>query len=152
MRILFRDFHWTESVGNGTAQLRKSVRPISVRSGVNADKSGECRPDTSGRKNADRASDQDRGEKSYVWYPIYLVEQPYSMVTIWLQWDRRLDVLFNSRYYSYTIVGVYEYEESDTGFSSSSSEEYTETTHVSATCRQHWIRPIIPMATVSLPF
>ena len=38
-----------------------------------------------------------------------------------------VDVLFNSRYYTYTIVGVYKYEESDMGFSSS-SEEDTETT------------------------
>ena len=38
-----------------------------------------------------------------------------------------VDVLFNNRYYSYTIVGVYQYEESDMGFSTS-SEEDTETT------------------------
>lgn len=40
---------------------------------------------------------------------------------------KTLDVLFEDRYYSYTIVGVYEYEASDMGFSSSSDED-TETT------------------------
>lgn len=40
---------------------------------------------------------------------------------------KTLDVLFDDRYYSYTIVGVYEYEASDMGFSSSSDED-TETT------------------------
>lgn len=40
---------------------------------------------------------------------------------------KTLDVLFDDRYYSYTIVGVYEYEESDMGFTSSSDED-TETT------------------------
>ena len=61
-----------------------------------------------------------------------------------------VDVLFNSRYYTYTIVGVYKYEESDMGFSSS-SEEDTETILI-CLCRQQKIRPIIPMATASLPF
>ncbi len=37
-----------------------------------------------------------------------------------------VDVLFNDRYYTYTIVGVYEYEASNMGFSSA-SEEDTET-------------------------
>lgn len=37
-----------------------------------------------------------------------------------------VDVLFNDRYYTYTIVGVYEYEASDMGFSSTSDED-TET-------------------------
>lgn len=37
-----------------------------------------------------------------------------------------VDVLFNDRYYTYTIVGVYEYEASDMGFSSASDED-TET-------------------------
>lgn len=39
---------------------------------------------------------------------------------------KTVDVLFDSRYYTYTIVGVYEYEASSAGFSSS-SEEDTET-------------------------
>ena len=61
-----------------------------------------------------------------------------------------VDVLFNSRYYTYTIVGVYKYEESDMGFSSS-SEEDTETT-LYLPLQTAKIRPIIPMATASLPF
>lgn len=40
---------------------------------------------------------------------------------------KTLDVLFDNRYYRYTIVGIYEYETSDMGFSSSSDED-TETT------------------------
>ena len=40
---------------------------------------------------------------------------------------KEVDVLFGDRYYSYTIVGVYEYEESAMGFSSVSDED-TETT------------------------
>lgn len=41
---------------------------------------------------------------------------------------QKLDVLFNNRYYSYTIVGVYEYEEST--FSSSSSEDTVTTMYL----------------------
>lgn len=40
---------------------------------------------------------------------------------------KTVDVLFNDRYYTYTIVGVYKYEASDMGFSSTSDED-TETT------------------------
>lgn len=36
---------------------------------------------------------------------------------------KTVDVLFDDRYYTYTIVGVYEYEASDMGFSSSSEED-----------------------------
>jgi len=39
---------------------------------------------------------------------------------------KTVDVLFDSRYYTYTIVGIYEYEASDMGFSGT-SEEDTET-------------------------
>ena len=41
---------------------------------------------------------------------------------------QKLDVLFNNRYYSYIIVGVYEYEES--AFSSSSSEDTVTTMYM----------------------
>ena len=104
-------FSLEESVGNGTAQSGSSTAYISA-IGVNADN----------LENADLTllagrtlTSQDQDGKLFNGDNLSAVGQ-------------KLDVLFNNRYYSYTIVGVYEYEEST--FSSSSSEDTVTTMYL----------------------
>ena len=113
-----------ESVGNGTAQSGSSTAYISA-IGVNADN----------LENADltllagrtlTSQDQDEAKKVILVSDL-LVEKLFNGDNLSAV-GQKLDVLFNNRYYSYTIVGVYEYEEST--FSSSSSEDTVTTMYL----------------------
>lgn len=117
-------FSLEESVGNGTAQSGNSTAYISA-IGVNADN----------LENADltllagrtlTSQDQDEAKKVILVSDL-LVEKLFNGDNLSAV-GQKLDVLFNNRYYSYTIVGVYEYEEST--FSSSSSEDTVTTMYL----------------------
>ena len=117
-------FSLEESVGNGTAQSGSSTAYISA-IGVNADN----------LENADltllagrtlTSQDQDEAKKVILVSDL-LVEKIFNGDNLSAV-GQKLDVLFNNRYYSYTIVGVYEYEEST--FSSSSSEDTVTTMYL----------------------
>ena len=117
-------FSLEESVGNGTAQSGSSTAYISA-IGVNADN----------LENADltllagrtlTSQDQDEAKKVILVSDL-LVEKLFNGNNLSAV-GQKLDVLFNNRYYSYTIVGVYEYEEST--FSSSSSEDTVTTMYL----------------------
>lgn len=117
-------FSLEESVGNGTAQSGSSTAYISA-IGVNADN----------LENADltllagrtlTSQDQDEAKKVILVSDL-LVEKIFNGENLSAV-GQKLDVLFNNRYYSYTIVGVYEYEEST--FSSSSSEDTVTTMYL----------------------
>ena len=117
-------FSLEESVGNGTAQSGSSTANISA-IGVNADN----------LENADltllagrtlTSQDQDEAKKVILVSDL-LVEKLFNGDNLSAV-GQKLDVLFNNRYYSYTIVGVYKYEEST--FSSSSSEDTVTTMYL----------------------
>lgn len=117
-------FSLEESVGSGTAQSGSSTAYISA-TGVNADN----------LENADltllagrtlTSQDQDEAKK-VVLVSDLLVNKLFNGNNLSAV-GQKLDVLFNNRYYSYTIVGVYEYEES--AFSSSSSEDTVTTMYM----------------------
>lgn len=116
-------FSLTESVGSGTAQLGSLYAYVNA-TGVNeANLENTDLTLLAGRTLTER--DQIEAKKVCL-VSDYLVNNLFNgnnMAAV----GQTVDVLFNSRYYTYTIVGVYKYEESDMGFSSS-SEEDTETT------------------------
>lgn len=115
-------FSLSENIGSGTAQ-RGSLSAYINAAGVNA----------ANLENADltllagrelSARDQEEGRK-VVMVSDLLVENMFegnNMDAI----GKTVDVLFHDRYYTYTIVGVYEYKASGAEFSSSSDED-TET-------------------------
>ena len=117
-------FSLEESVGSGTAQSGSSTAYISA-TGVNADN----------LENADLTllagrtlTSQDQNEaKKVVLVSDLLVNKLFNGNNLSAV-GQKLDVLFDNRYYSYTIVGVYEYEES--AFSSSSSEDTVTTMYM----------------------
>jgi putative ABC transport system permease protein len=112
----------TESVGSGTARKGSLYAYVSV-TGVNDDNLQNMELTLlAGRNLSDR--DQEEGRKVAMASDL-LVENMfngdnYSAI------GQTVDVLINNRYYTYTIVGVYEYDASSAGFSSSSDED-TET-------------------------
>lgn len=116
-------FSLSETVGSGTAQqgaLSAYVSAVGVNSAnlENADLTL-----LAGRELSER--DQEEARK-VVMVSDLLVENMFDgnhMEAV----GKSVDVLFNDRYYTYTIVGVYEYEASGMEFSST-SEEDTETT------------------------
>ena len=116
-------FSLTESVGSGTVQLGSLYAYVNA-TGVNeANLENTDLTLLAGRTLTER--DQIEAKKVCL-VSDYLVNNLFNgnnMAAV----GQTVDVLFNSRYYTYTIVGVYKYEESDMGFSSS-SEEDTETT------------------------
>ena len=113
-----------ESVGNGTAQSGSSTAYISA-IGVNADNLENADLTLlAGRTLTSR--DQDEAKKVILVSDL-LVEKLFNGDNLSAV-GQKLDVLFNNRYYSYTIVGVYEYEEST--FSSSSSEDTVTTMYL----------------------
>ena len=116
-------FSLTESVGSGTAQLGSLYAYVNA-TGVNETNLEDTDLTLlAGRTLTDR--DQEEARKVCL-VSDYLVNNLFNgnnMAAV----GQTVDVLFNSRYYTYTIVGVYQYEESDMGFSTS-SEEDTETT------------------------
>ncbi len=116
-------FSLQETVGSGTARQGALYAYVSA-VGVN-EVSLEDTDLTllAGRLLTER--DQQEGRKVALASDL-LVEQMFDGVNSGAI-GKTLDVLFDDRYYSYTIVGVYEYEASDMGFSSSSDED-TETT------------------------
>ena len=117
-------FSLEESVGSGTAQSGSNTAYISA-TGVNADN----------LENADLTllagrtlTSQDQNEaKKVVLVSDLLVNKLFNGNNLSAV-GQKLDVLFDNRYYSYTIVGVYEYEES--AFSSSSSEDTVTTMYM----------------------
>ena len=115
-------FSLTENVGSGTAQQGSAYAYVSA-SGLNADAlENQDLTLMAGRSLTER--DQAEGRK-VVLVSDLLVENMFggsNMAAV----GQTVSVLFGNRYYSYTIVGVYEYEESALGFSSSSAED-TET-------------------------
>ena len=116
-------FSLTESVGSGTAQDGSAYAYVSA-TGLNADAlENEDLTLLAGRTLTDR--DQEESRK-VVLVSDLLVENLLGTSNIEAV-GQTVNVLFEERYYAYTIVGVYEYEESSLGFSSSSSED-TETT------------------------
>lgn len=112
----------SESIGSGTARQGSSYAYVNA-SGVNGDNLDNMDLTLlAGRFFTER--DQQEARKVALVSDL-LVENMFggdNMSAV----GKTIDILFDSRYYTYTIVGVYEYEASDMGFSSS-SEEDTET-------------------------
>ena len=114
-------FALTESIGSGTAQKGSATASVSA-TGVNAENLVNADLTLlAGRTLTER--DQDEARKVALVSDL-MVENVFGTADIDAI-GQTIDVLFDDRYYTYTIVGVYEYEES--AFSSSSSED-TETT------------------------
>ena len=105
-------FSLTESVGSGTAQLGSLYAYVNA-TGVNeANLENTDLTLLAGRTLTER--DQIEAKKVCL-VSDYLVNNLFNgnnMAAV----GQTVDVLFNSRYYTYTIVGVYKYEESDMGF------------------------------------
>ncbi|MDO4260950.1 MAG: ABC transporter permease [Eubacteriales bacterium] len=114
-------FSLTESVGSGTAQDGDLTANVTV-TGVNADNLEDADLTLlAGRT----LTEQDQTEaKKVALVSDLLVDNMFGGDNL-SAIGQTVDVLLSSRYYTYTIVGVYEYE--STGLSSS-SEEDTETT------------------------
>ena len=116
-------FSLSEAVGSGTAQLGSLYAYVNT-TGVNeANLENTDLTLLAGRTLTGR--DQAEAKKVCL-VSDYLVNNLFSgnnMAAV----GQTVDVLLNNRYYTYTIVGVYQYEESDMGFSTSSAED-TETT------------------------
>lgn len=112
-------FSLSESIGSGTAQLGSLYAYVDA-TGVNTDNLENTDLTLlAGRTLTER--DQTEAKKVCL-VSDYLVNNLFSgnnMSAI----GQSIDILFGNRYYTYTIVGVYEYEESDSGFSSSSEED-----------------------------
>lgn len=109
----------TESIGSGTAQKGSLSASINA-TGVNKENlESEELNLLAGRTLTER--DQSEARK-VVLVSDLLVENIFSGDNL-SAIGQTIDVLFEDRYYTYTIVGVYEYEESSYGFSSSSSED-----------------------------
>ncbi|MBS6396560.1 MAG: ABC transporter permease [Clostridiales bacterium] len=116
-------FSLAESIGSGTAQKGDLYAYVNAVGGNTDNIENEELTILAGRTFSDR--DQSEGRK-VVLVSDLLVDNMFegdNMQAI----GQTIDVLFSDRYYTYTIVGVYEYEESAGSFSSSSSED-TETT------------------------
>lgn len=115
-------FSLSENIGSGTARQGASsayVNAVGV-NGANLENADLTL--LAGRELSDR--DQEEARK-VVMVSNLLVENMFggnNMQAV----GQTVDVLFGDRYYTYTIVGVYEYEASSAGFSST-SEEDTET-------------------------
>ena len=117
-------FSLTESVGSGTAQLGSLYAYVNA-TGVNeANLENTDLTLLAGRTLT--SQDQDEAKKVILVSDL-LVEKLFNGDNLSAV-GQKLDVLFNNRYYSYTIVGVYEYEEST--FSSSSSEDTVTTMYL----------------------
>ncbi len=116
-------FSLTETIGSGTVQSGSLYAYVNA-TGVNT----ASLEDTDLTLLAGRTlTEQDQTEARKVCLVSdYLVNNMFSGDSM-AALGQSIDVLFNNRYYTYTIVGVYQYEESDMGFSTS-SEEDTETT------------------------
>lgn len=134
-------FSLEESVGNGTAQSGSSTAYISA-IGVNADN----------LENADltllagrtlTSQDQDEAKKVILVSDL-LVEKLFNGDQC-VSSRTETGCIVNNRYYSYTIVGVYDYEEST--FSSSSSEDTVTTMYLPLQTALD--RPTTGMDTVS---
>ena len=116
----------TESVGSGTAKDGEKYANVSI-TGVN---DGYFKTDEltllSGRMFLD--VDHEKG-KSVAIVSNKLVNNMFdgnNQAAL----GSTIDVNLGSRYYTYTIVGVYEYTESSFGFSSSSEEDITTTLYI----------------------
>lgn len=119
-------FSLTESVGTGTAQdgsLYANVAVTGVNEGYLED---EDLTILSGRSFLER--DQDEGKK------VVLVSDKLCNNLFDGNYDAAVgsavDVMLNNKYYTYTIVGVYEYEESALSFSTESDEDITTTMYL----------------------
>lgn len=119
-------FSLTEEVGSGTAQDGTLYAYVNV-TGVNAaNLANEDLTLLAGRTLSDR--DQEEARK------VVLVSD--LLVTNLFQGDnmsaigQTVDVLIGERYYTYTIVGVYEYDQSAFAFSSSSTEDTVTTMYL----------------------
>ena len=117
-------FSLEESVGSGTAQSGSSTAYISA-TGVNADNLENT--DLTLLAGRTLTSQDQQEAKKVVLVSDLLVNKLFNGNNLSAV-GQKLDVLFNNRYYSYTIVGVYEYEES--AFSSSSSEDTVTTMYM----------------------
>lgn len=115
-------FSLSESIGSGTAQSGNQYAYVNAL-GVNQENLENTDLTLlAGRTLTER--DQEEGRKVCV-VSDYLVNNLFGGDAR-AALEQQVDILFGTRYYSYTIVGVYEYQASDMGFSSS-SEEDTET-------------------------
>lgn len=115
----------SENIGSGTAQkgtLTSCVSALGV-NGYNLENADLTL--LAGRTLTDR--DQEEARKVALVSDL-LAENLFGENDVAL--GQTVDVLFNDRYYTYTIVGVYEYEASDAGFSSSSEEDTVTTLYL----------------------
>lgn len=116
-------FSLTENVGSGTAQDGSRYANVNI-SGVNeANLDNADLTLLAGRMLS--ARDQEEARK-VVMVSDLLVENMFDGDNLGAV-GQTVDVLIGDRYYTYTIVGVYEYEQSAMGFSSTSAED-TQTT------------------------
>lgn len=112
----------TENIGSGTAQKGASYAYVNA-VGVNKENLEEADLTLlAGRELSER--DQQEARKVAMVSDL-LVNNMFGGDNLGAV-GQTVDVLFDSRYYTYTIVGVYEYEQSAMGFSTA-SEEDTET-------------------------
>lgn len=119
-------FSLTESVGSGTAQKGSAYAYVSA-TGVNEDNLENTELTILAGRSL-TARDQEEARK-VVLVSDLLAEKIFGndhMDAV----GQTLDVLFEDRYNSYTIVGVYEYEASSFGFSSTSDEDTVTTLYM----------------------
>ncbi|MBR5510514.1 MAG: ABC transporter permease [Lachnospiraceae bacterium] len=112
-------FSLQESIGSGTIQKGSATASISA-VGVNAENLESADLTLlAGRTLTER--DQSEARRVAL-VSEHMVKNVFGTANVDVI-GQTIDVLFHERYYTYTIVGVYEYEESEMGFSTSSSEE-----------------------------
>lgn len=117
-------FSLSETIGSGTAQKGSATASVTA-TGVNTDNLENTDLTLlAGRTLTER--DQNEGRKVALVSDL-LVENVFGTGNL-NAIGQTLDVLFDDRYYTYTIVGVYEYEESS--FSSSSSDDVETTLYL----------------------
>lgn len=115
----------SESVGDGTAEDGNLSANVSIM-GVNT---GYLDSNELTLLNGRLLSDRDQeGAKKVVLVSDKLVESLFEGDTA-KALESTIDVNLNERYYTYTIVGIYEYEENST-FSSASDEDVTTTLYM----------------------
>lgn len=111
----------SESVGSGTVEKGKLYANVTI-TGVNSANLDSSEPTLlEGRLFTEK--DYSDGKKVAV-VSDKLVNNMFDGNTADAV-GKTIDVMLNSRYYTYTIVGVYEYEESSMGFNTSSEEDIT---------------------------
>lgn len=136
----------SESVGNGTVEDGSLTSSVSI-TGVNADYlSNENLTIVSGRSLTER--DQLEGRK------VVLVADDLADTMFYGEYDNAIgesiDVFINNRYYQYTIVGIYEYENDSAVSATSESAEIPTTVYLPLYAAKEDIRSTVGYSSFTI--